>query len=217
MGIDPGFRRVAVNDCFEPESSHRSSHRSRLNIAMLRFQDNPPVLSPADAFTGAQSNPWVAAYCRPRQEKALAWDLKAKTIPYFLPMVSRVTSSGGKRRRNLYPLFPSYLFLCGGEESQLAALRTGRVVQIIRPQPNESDQLQQELHALHLAIEQFPDALQVQKQFVCGSPVRIKSGPMAGIEGVITKSGSKSTLYIGVSCLGVGATVAIHPDLVEPC
>jgi hypothetical protein len=38
---------------------------------------------------------------------------------------------------------------------------------------------------------------------------------MSGVEGVVLQAGSKHKLWLGVSCLGVGATVEIHPDLVE--
>src|SRR5688572_11411870 len=99
---------------------------------MLQLKDNPPSIWPADALDQLPLGAWVAAYCRPRQEKALAWDLYKKGVAYFLPMVLRETSSGGRRRRNLYPLFPSYLFIAGREEDRVAGLKTDRIVQIIR-------------------------------------------------------------------------------------
>jgi hypothetical protein len=98
---------------------------------MIRLQDNPPIVWPEGLFAEDHPREWTAVYTKPRQEKALARDLLQKKIAYFLPMVLRETSSGGRRRRNLYPLFPSYLFVAGGEAEQLATLKTDRAVRLV--------------------------------------------------------------------------------------
>ena len=182
---------------------------------MIRLQDNPPIAWPEGVFGEVPPREWTAVYTKPRQEKALAWDLLQKKIPYFLPMVQRETSSGGRRRRNLYPLFPSYLFVAGDEAEQLGALKTDRAVRLVRAEPGGQPQLRRELTALETALKQFPDSLELHPRLAPGAPVRIKAGPMAGVEGVVLQVGAKHKLWLGVSCLGVGATVEIHPDLVE--
>ncbi len=182
---------------------------------MIRLEDNPPLVWPADALAPETQLTWAAIYSKPRQEKALARDLQQKGVAYFLPMVLRETSSGGRRRRNLYPLFPSYLFLAGGDAEQLAALKTDRAVKMIRPDKGGEETLRRELTALAQALEHFPDSLELHPRLTPGARARVRSGPMAGIEGVVTQVGSRHKLWLGVSCLGVGATVEIHPDLVE--
>jgi len=194
-------------------------NRPRLDystLSMIRLKDNPPIAWPEAVFSTEASGPWTAVYCKPRQEKALAWDLLQKKVPYFLPMVLRETSSGGRRRRNLYPLFPSYIFVAGGEAEQLSTLKTGRAVRLIRPPEGGEPRLRQELTALELALRHCPDSLELHPRLTPGTPARIKVGPLAGIEGVVLEAGGKRRLLLGVSCLGVGATVQIHPDLVEP-
>ncbi|RIK85055.1 MAG: hypothetical protein DCC67_04470 [Planctomycetota bacterium] len=182
---------------------------------MIRLQDNPPIVWPDDALAEESRLDWVAVYSKPRQEKALAWDLQHKGVPYFLPMVLRETSSGGRRRRNLYPLFPSYLFVAGGETEQLAALKTNRTVKLVRPDKGGEATLRHELTALAAALANFPDSLELHPRLTPGAPARVRSGPMAGVEGVVIQVGSRHKLWLGISCLGVGATVEIHPDLVE--
>ncbi len=183
---------------------------------MLRLEDNPPILWPDTALSEEPSREWTAVYTKPRQEKALAWDLRQKQIGYFLPMVQRETSSGGRRRRNLYPLFPSYLFVAGGEAERLSALKTDRAVQLVRAEPSGQQQLCEELRALELALRHFPNSLELHPRLTPGAPARIKAGPMAGVEGLVLEGGAHNKLWLAVSCLGVGATVEIHPDLVEP-
>ncbi|MBA3480950.1 MAG: hypothetical protein H0T51_03950 [Pirellulales bacterium] len=183
---------------------------------MIRLQDNPPICWPETVLTPEIAQPWAAAYCKPRQEKALARDLYQKQIPYFLPMVMKETSSGGRRRRNLYPLFPSYLFLAADDTQTLEALKSDRIVSLIRPPQGGEKTFREELTALGTALRNFPDSLELQPRLTPGVPARIRSGPMAGIEGIVLQVGSRHKLWMGVSCLGVGATVEIHPDLVEP-
>ena len=183
---------------------------------MIRLQDNPPISWPENVLASESTLSWTAVYCKPRQEKALARDLYQKQIPYFLPMVVKETSSGGRRRRNLYPLFPSYLFLAADEPQQLEALKTDRIVSLIRPPQGGEATFRQELTGLAVALQNFPDSLELQPRLTPGVPARIRSGPMAGIEGIVLQVGSRHKLWMGVSCLGVGATVEIHPDLVEP-
>ena len=159
---------------------------------------------------------WTVAYCKPRQEKALGWDLCRRQVNYFLPMVLRETSSGGRRRRNLYPLFPSYLFFAGDEMDRLAVLKTERVVRLIEISDAEQPRFRREIAALETVLERCPESLELYPRLVPGAWVRITAGPMKDVEGVVLQSHNKKKLWLGVSVLGVGATVEIHADLVEP-
>jgi transcription antitermination factor NusG len=161
------------------------------------------------------TSPWTVAYCKPRQEKALAWDLCRKEITYFLPMVYRETSSGGRRRRNLYPLFPSYLFFVDGEAERLSVLKTERVVRLIEVSEPEQPQFRREISSLDTVIRECPASLELYPRLVPGARVRIKSGPLRNVEGVVLQADNKKKLWLGISALGVGATVEIHADLVD--
>ena len=176
---------------------------------------------------------WTVAYCKPRQEKSLAWDLFNNKIPYFLPMVLRETSSGGRRRRNLYPLFPSYLFFASndfdsegplgpnaslearGQDGRTAVLRTERTVHLINIHEAEQSTFTKEIESLEKTLRICPDSLELYPRFVPGKRTTIKSGYFKGIEGVVLKVNKKRKLWLGISILGVGATVEIHSDLVE--
>jgi transcription antitermination factor NusG len=188
---------------------------------MLQLNQNPPMASSGPTGGGSLelrdwNQPWMVAYCKPRQEKALAWDLHRRRITYFLPMVLRETSSGGRRRRNLYPLFPSYIFVAAGEAERLAVLKTDRTVRLIEVDLAEQDSLQRELFALETALRIDPKSLELYPRLAIGSRVLVKAGPLKGIEGVVLQFGHKRKLWLGVTALGIGATVEIHPDLVEP-
>jgi|SRR4051812_48912103 transcriptional antiterminator RfaH len=182
---------------------------------MLRLKDNPPIVWPPSAKLTQVEMPWHVAYCKPRQEKALANDLRAHDVTYFLPMIRRETSSGGRRRQNLYPLFSSYLFFAGDEVARIAALRTDRIVRLIDIREAEQARFRQEIAALEIALQCSPSALELYPRLVAGARVRITSGPMRDVEGVLLQVQNKRKLWLAVSVLGVGATVEIHADLVQ--
>jgi transcription antitermination factor NusG len=187
---------------------------------MLRLADNPPICYSPTATDGGfgdaeWSLPWRVAYTKPRQEKSLARDLIDREITYFLPMVLRETSSGGRRRRNMYPLFASYMFFAGGDEATASCYRTERIVQIINPEPAHEATLASELRSLATALVAAPDKVELYSHLIPGKRVWIKSGPMKGVEGTIVEIGDARKLQLSVSLLGVGALVEIHADLVE--
>lgn len=201
-----------------PLHSPRAQRRPAA-ATLLRLSENPPITYSPTAAGGLTSvdwdQRWRVAYTKPRQEKRLAHDLIERGVAYFLPMVQRETSSGGRRRRNLYALFPSYLFFAGNEDARLACLRTERTVQLIDPDENEGERLRQELRQLATVLEQSPADIDLYTALTPGRLVRVKAGPMQGIEGTVLEGGAKLRLQLNVSLLGVGALVEIHPDLVE--
>lgn len=186
---------------------------------MLRLADNPPITYSAAVASGLSEldweRTWRVAYLKPRQEKSLAKDLIERGVTYFLPMVLRETSSGGRRRKNMYPLFPSYLFFAGDEDARLACLRTDRTVQLLEPDGENQRRMREELRSLSLVMDNHPDDVELYNALQPGSHVRVKSGPMRDVEGTILKSGSSTKLQLAVTLLGVGVVVEIHPDLVE--
>ncbi len=183
---------------------------------MLRLQDNPPMKLPSMATLDMAAGSWTAAYCKPRQEKALAWDLCRREVPYFLPMVLRETSSGGRRRRNLYPMFKSYLFFAGEECERLEVRKTNRLVHLVEIDSAAQPSFRHEISSLELALRTSPEELELHPQLVTGKRVQITGGPMKGAVGIILSSDNLAKLWIGVTMMGAGATVEIHADLVEP-
>src|SRR5207248_10893507 len=100
-------------------------------LIMLKLSDNPAMLYPPAASPGELRGPWWVAHTKARCEKVFAEDLAARKIAYFLPMIERVTFSGGRKRRGMAPLFASYVFFCGNEQDRQAALLTDRLCRVI--------------------------------------------------------------------------------------
>jgi len=184
---------------------------------MLRLADNPPMTFPPEADLGEVGGAWRAAYTKPRQEKLLAWDLQRLGIPYFLPLLQRDVVSAGRRRTGVYPLFASYLFFAGDDAARLEALKTDRIVRLLDPQPAQQAEFRRQLSAICRALRAAPSTVRFHPHAVRGTRVVVRAGALQGVEGIVLEDRSPKRLWIGVSLLGVSATVEISADLVEAC
>ncbi|MCA9170589.1 MAG: hypothetical protein KDB23_23080, partial [Planctomycetales bacterium] len=58
--------------------------------------------------------------------------------------------------------------------------------------------------------------LTVEARLTAGDPVRIKNGPMAGLEGVVITRRGQARLLVAVKMLQQGVSVEIEDFLLEP-
>ena len=179
---------------------------------LLQSKENPPIAFSAATGQASLSGTdwslhWRVAYCKPRQEKAFAAQLIHLDITYFLPMVERESFSGGRRRRNMYPLFPSYVFFAGDENVRLMALKTERLVTLVAVPEAAQDQLRRELKSIDAALRASPNSIEFQTQSGHGSKVTYADGPLAGIEGVLVDGANGQRLWLGISAIGGGVTI----------
>ena len=179
---------------------------------MLKPEENPPILSPLAGSVTELNGCWWVAHARSRFEKAFAWDLVRLGIGYILPMIERIRMSGGRKRRVILPLFPSYVFFCGTEEDRCAAMGTNRLCKTI--DVGDQTGLVAELSAIERALagkaelDPYPFA-------VVGRTCRVAAGPLRGVEGVVVRRDRSTRLVLQVSMLGQGVSMEIDADLLE--
>jgi transcription antitermination factor NusG len=159
------------------------------------------------------SRRWWVAHTKARFEKCFAWDLQAKNIGYFLPLIERSSVSGGKRRTTMVPLFPSYVFFRGDEMARYTALTTDRLCRVI--EISDQQGLTAELSAVNRALK-GKAALLPYPTAVVGSRCRVTAGPFQGLEGVVVRVDDTTRLVLQVGILGQGAAMEIDAELVEP-
>jgi hypothetical protein len=182
-----------------------------------------PCVFPEELFQGStciqefgytqSERVWWVIYTRSRQEKALARDLFASQIPFYLPQVARDHMIGRRRFRTLDPVFPGYLFLFGTPEERVDSLKTNRISRILPVK--QQDELLQDLRQLADLIA-IGAPLTVEQRLCPGRKARIRNGPMAGFEGTIIQRRGKDRLLIAVNFLQQGVSIEINDFLVEP-
>ena len=149
---------------------------------------------------------WWAVYTKSRQEKSLARHLISHDIPFYLPLIPKDSIIRARRVRSHIPLFGGYVFLFGNEEERVSALTTNRISRILPVL--DQDRLRQDLGNVQTLIE-CDAPLSVERRLATGAPVRIKSGALSGLEGVVVKRHGKTRLLVAVTYLQQGVSVEI--------
>jgi len=176
--------------------------------------DNSPeetssnLFSSFDGFTGQ----WWLVHTKPRNEKALANDLNRLGVDHFLPLarVRRVYASRTVESR--IPLFPSYLFINGGEDEYYRTLTTHRIVHVI--DVADQERLNKDLRQVWRAITS-EEPVDLYPGIVRGRRCRVVRGSLKGLEGVVLRRRSICRVYIEVKVLGQSAQLEIDPSLLE--
>jgi transcription antitermination factor NusG len=156
---------------------------------------------------------WYALYTKARQEKSLARELLKLCIPFYLPLVKKISVSRGRRRTSLVPLFGGYLFLCGGDEERVRSLTTNRVSRVL--QVEDPEQLIFDLRQLRQLIATNAP-LTIESRLAPGERVRVRNGAFAGLEGMVLKRRGQTRLLVSVNFLQQGASVEIDDFSLEP-
>lgn len=156
---------------------------------------------------------WWCLHARPRQEKATARHLHLSRIPFYLPMVAREgRTPAGRKIRSIVPLFPGYLFLLGDEHQRLEAFRANNLVQVLEVDDQES--LDRDLRRIQQLLGSgLP--VEPEPSHPIGSPIRIVTGPLAGLVGVVARRGDHDRFTAVVQFLKQGATVVLEDWQVE--
>jgi len=174
----------------------------------------PEDLLENDAAAESADSTWWAVYTMARREKDLMRRLRGMKVPFYGPLTPRRSrSSNGRVRLSHIPLFPGYVFLFGDGEQRRLALTTNCISRVL-PVP-DSDDLVRDLRQIQKLI--LSDApLTVESRLQPGMRVRVRSGSLAGIEGVVVKRRGKDRLLVAVQFLQQGASVALDDYEVEP-
>ena len=157
---------------------------------------------------------WWAIYTLARREKALMDRLFRAGIPFYSPLIKQKSHSpSGRRLVSWLPLFPAYVFLYGNEEHRYQALKSNCISRILPVV--DSAPLVRDLRQIRRLIA--ADApLTREARFQPGTRVRVRTGPLAGLEGLVIKRRGQDQLLVAVKFLQQGASVAIEDFLVEP-
>jgi transcription antitermination factor NusG len=156
---------------------------------------------------------WWALYTLSRREKELMRRLRAAEIPFYAPLVKQRSRSPAGRLRTAYvPLFPGYVFVCGDDEQRRRALATNCVSRSL-PVAN-ARQLEHDLRQVRQLIDS--DApLTPEARLEPGMRVRVRIGPLAGLEGMVVRRHGQQRLLIAVEFLQQGASVQLEDIAVE--
>jgi transcription antitermination factor NusG len=156
----------------------------------------------------AEASQWVAFYTLARREKDFMRRLEAAGIPFYAPLIRRrMHSAGGRVRSSWIPLFPGYVFAPVDEDQRRSALATNVVSRWISI-PDER-MLVDDLRAIRRLVES-DRPLTPESRLDAGQPVRVRSGPLRGLEGTVVARRGEERLLVAVRFLNQGVSIELE-------
>jgi transcription antitermination factor NusG len=156
---------------------------------------------------------WFAAHTKPRREKKLVEYCERHGFSATLPCYDSAHEYRGKTVVFQKPLFPGYVFLRLGPGEKEPVRQNDHVANLLEvfDQETFARQLQDILVALgaNLGVRLAPSIGE-------GTRVRIKSGPLQGVEGWVEKRQGMTTVLLRLDFISQAAAVKMEADNLDP-
>ncbi len=172
--------------------------------AMVKIRDSTQLSKQALAL--------FALYTRFRHEKAVYRQISEKGFEAFLPLYTAAHRWKDRVKQLVLPLFPNYVFVRMNLEQRGTVLSTTGVYDFVRlcgvPAPVHED----EIKAVRRVVEQGLSA-EPHPFLRAGDRVRVKSGPLEGLEGILVRKKNFYRLVLSVELLA--KSIAVEVDVAD--
>jgi transcription antitermination factor NusG len=155
---------------------------------------------------------WFVAHTRPRREKKLLEHCQRQGVAATLPCYNAVHKYRGKTVTFRKPLFPGYVFLQLEPEQKDFARQNEHVANLL--EVFDQDTLRRQLEDILLALESDLE-VRLAPSIGEGQRVRIKSGPLRGVEGSVEHRYGASTVLLRLDFISQAAAVKLDADQLE--
>lgn len=158
---------------------------------------------------------WYAVYTRSRHEKTVADQLVHKSVEHFLPLYETIRKWKNGRFKVRLPLFPGYLFVHIPLRQRLQVLQVPGVVQLVGsggvPLALPPTEIETIRDALTKGLQAYP-----HPYLTVGSLVRISSGPLEGLHGILLRKKGKLRLVVSVDLIMRSIAIDVDASEVQP-
>jgi transcription antitermination factor NusG len=161
-----------------------------------------------------EMNEWYAVYTRHQHEKSVAENLLGRGLDVFLPVYEALRQWNDRKKRLSLPLFPCYVFFRGNFERRAKVLSTPGVHSIVGFAGRPAAIQRCEIDAIRLAVESH---LRIEPHpfLRYGDQVRVKFGPLTGIEGILIRKRGFERLIISAELLQKSVSVEVDASCIE--
>jgi transcription antitermination factor NusG len=155
---------------------------------------------------------WYAAYTKANHEKRVAQQLEQRCIEHFLPLYESMRRWKDRRIWLQTALFPGYVFVRLALRDRLQLLQIPGVVRLVNfnghpaPLPVEDIQAIRNCLGRSRRIEPHP-------YMQAGLRVRVMSGPLQGLEGVLLRRKNKARFVLSFDL--IMRSVAVEIDEID--
>jgi len=157
--------------------------------------------------------PWFALQVRARHEQGVAGHLEGKGYELFLPLYKCRKRWSDRVKEVEAPLFPGYLFCRLNPQDRLPILKSPGMIQIVGSNRIPTAVDEHEIQAIRAMVASgIPN--QPWPFLAAGDRVRIESGPLRGLEGILVEFKGNHRLVLSVTLLQRSVAVEIDSAFV---
>jgi len=160
---------------------------------------------------------WYGLQTRPRHEKIVKQRLEERGVTTFLPLITEVHRWSDRKKSVQMPLFSCYVFakFVPNRSDRLRVLRVEGVFGLIGARGEGAPIPDEQIDAVRNVVEgQLPWSSHPFLKI--GQRVRICSGALDGLEGILVSRNGDRTLVISVDAIQRSLAVRVEGYEVEP-
>src|SRR5260370_3110968 len=159
--------------------------------------------------------PWFAIRVKSNFEKKVATGLRNKGLEEFLPMYQSRRRLSDRYQTGDLPLFPGYLLCRLDLDHRVHLLTTVGFLYIVSVGNKAVAVDEDEIAAVQFVVRSGFPAMPWPSLAV-GQRVRLESGPLCGLEGVVIQVGMRDRICVCVTLLQRGVSVEVDRDWIHP-
>jgi transcription termination/antitermination protein NusG len=157
---------------------------------------------------------WYALYLRSRYEKKVNVELEKKNIETFLPLIEEVHVWSDRKKKVLEPLFLGYIFVKTDLRDKETILITDGVVRFVGINHKPSWIPESQIDWLRRIVGKSMN-VQREKYLEVGEKVKITTGPLVGVEGIVHRVHGISRVVVSIAAIEQSVSVQVPAELLE--
>jgi len=159
---------------------------------------------------------WVVVKTKARSEKKFAEYCGRRHVTHYLPLQPSIRTYGRRKVEYTVPMFPGYVFAQIKPNDKLTLLQSSQSAQVMIPDMRSEKLLIRELNDIRILIRGITQGeLVIRPQLEIGKSVRVKSGVLKGLNGIVTRRNNKTRISVNVDMVGYSVSLDLHVTEVE--
>ncbi len=167
-----------------------------------------------ERLQGCPKLEWYAAYVKHQHERKAADLLERKGVEVFLPQQKVPRRWKDRNKTILVPLFPGYVFLRTALDNKVQILSTPGVFFLVESRGHACPIATPEIEAIRRVANAGVPA-QPHPFVNTGDWATIRTGPLAGITGILTLIKNQYRVILRVQLLQKAVSIEVESDNVE--
>ena len=185
---------------------HPASHKRFMGVAT-----QIPAQIPASSVRWNAR--WYALYTAPRHEKILAEQISMRGIHCFLPLYRSMRRWKDRRKELALVLFPGYVFVQIELTHRLQVLQLPGAVRFVASNGQATPLPDEEIENLRTRLSGAN--LEPHPYLRVGRRVRVRTGPLQGLEGIIRRKKDGFRIILSIDLLMRSIAVEVGEEQLE--